>query len=238
MSAAEESLDLLTQTLGYAFSDPELLELALAHRSYAYEVEDGRDNERLEFLGDAVLDLVISDVLYQVHPEWDEGDLTRTRAALVNQESLSNRARQLDLGRFIRLGRTEMCSGGEDKDSILANCFEALVGAIYLDGGLPAVVDFVRRVFGTSLESSAVRQPRDAKTEFQEWVHARYQRTPSYRMVSDTGTEDDSRRFRVEVAIGDEVWGLGVGRSKRLAERGAAEAALVRGRPSDGNGDG
>jgi ribonuclease-3 len=213
-------------TLDYVFFDRALLDLALTHTSYSHEEDGGRGNERLEFLGDAVLDLVVSAILYEVHPEWDEGDLTRTRSAMVNQKSLAEQARNLELGRFVKLGRTETRSGGCDKDSILANCFEALVGAIYLDGGLAPVKTFVRRVYGAALSSDAVRQRRDVKTEFQEWAHARFRQTPRYEMVGDSADDNDDERFSVEVSIGTEVWGRGLGRSKRLAEREAAAAAL------------
>jgi len=223
--------------LGYAFADRALLDLALTHTSYAYEQSAGRGNERLEFLGDAVLDLVISEILYQVHPEWHEGDLTRTRSGLVNQKSLARQARHLGLGRFIKLGRTETRSGGSDKDSILANCFEALVGAIYLDGGLAPLEAFVRRVYGAALASDASRQRRDAKTEFQEWAHARYRQTPHYVMVADSTEDNDAARFAVEVWIGAQVWGRGVGRSKRAAEREAAAAALAQSRIEEADRD-
>jgi len=224
--------------LGYEFADRALLDLALTHTSYSHENDGGRGNERLEFLGDAVLDLVVSQILYAVHPEWDEGDLTRTRAGLVNQRSLAEQARNLELGRFVKLGRTEMRSGGCEKDSILANCFEALVGAIYLDGGLAPVEEFVRRVYGSALAREAVRQRRDVKTEFQEWAHARFQQTPSYETVGDSGVDGDDARFAVEVSIGAEVWGRGVGRSKRLAEGTAAAEALQKCAPEEPNGDG
>jgi ribonuclease-3 len=212
--------------LDYEFADRALLDTALSHTSYSHEDDGGRGNERLEFLGDAVLDLVVSQILYEVHPEWDEGDLTRTRAGLVNKRSLAERARSLELGRFVKLGRTEMRSGGSDKDSILANCLEALIGAIYLDGGLASVEAFMRRVYGSALASDAVRQRRDAKTEFQEWAHARFQQTPRYETVGDSGADGDEARFAVELSIGADVWGRGVGRSKRLAEDEAAAAAL------------
>lgn len=216
----------ISAVLGYEFADRALLELALTHTSYSHQEDGGRGNERLEFLGDAVLDLAVSQILYEVHPEWDEGDLTRTRAGLVNQKSLAKRARNLELGRFVKLGRTETSSGGCDKDSILANCFEALTGAIYLDGGLAPVEDFVRRVYGSALARDAVRQRRDAKTEFQEWAHAQFQQTPRYQTVGDSGTDGDDARFAVEVSIGADVWGRGVGRSKRITEGAAAADAL------------
>jgi ribonuclease-3 len=225
------------EALGYEFEDRVLLELALAHTSYSHEEDGGRGNERLEFLGDAVLDLVVSEILYAVHPEWDEGDLTRTRSGMVNQKSLAEQARSLGLGSFLKLGRTEMRSGGADKDSILANCFEAVVGAIYLDGGLASVEGFVRRVYGAAFSSDAVRQGRDDKTEFQEWAHARFRQTPRYVTVSDSAANDDDARFRVEVSIGDEVWGRGEGRSKRVAEREAASAALNRSATKEAKSD-
>lgn len=223
--------------LGYEFADRDLLETALTHSSFAHDADGSRGNERMEFLGDAVLDLVVAQVLYEVHPDWDEGDLTRTRAGLVNQRALSELARNLDLGRHIKLGRTEMSSGGSEKDSILANCFEALIGAIFLDGGMPRVADYVRRVYGPALESGAVRQQRDTKTEFQEWAHARFQITPRYETVGDSGTDGDECRFSVDAAIGDEVWGRGVGRSKQLAEQAAAGMALEKSGAADVNDD-
>jgi ribonuclease-3 len=228
----------ISTVLGYEFTDPALLDLALTHTSYSHEDDGGRGNERLEFLGDAVLDLVISQILYEVHPEWDEGDLTRTRAGLVNQGSLAEQARNLDLGRVLKLGRTEMHSGGRDKDSILANCFEALVGAIYLDGGLAPLEGFVRRVYGSALARDAVRQRRDVKTEFQEWAHARFQLTPHYETVEDSGEDGDDARFAVEVSIGTDVWGRGVGRSKRIAEGAAAAEALKKCADEESNRDG
>ncbi len=223
--------------LGYEFADRALLDTALTHTSYSHEDDGGRGNERLEFLGDAVLDLVVSQILYEVHPEWDEGDLTRTRAGLVNQRSLAEQARNLELGRFVKLGRTEMRSGGCEKDSILANCFEALIGAIYLDGGLAPVEDFVRRVYGSALARDAVRHRRDVKTEFQEWAHARFQQTPRYEMLEDSGTDGDDARFAVEVSIGADAWGRGVGRSKRLAEVAAAAEALKKCAAEESKGD-
>jgi ribonuclease-3 len=157
---------------------------------------------------------------------------------LVNQRSLAEQARNLELGRFVKLGRTEMRSRGCDKESILANCFEALVGAIFLDGGLAPVEAFVRRVYGAALASDAVRQRRDVKTEFQEWAHARLGQTPRYEMVGDSTEDDDDARFAVEVSIGADVWGRGVGRSKRVAEREAAAAALQKCADVEPNTDG
>jgi len=224
----EADHDRVAQALRYRFADPQLIETALSHPSFSHEWDGSRGNERLEFLGDAVLDLVVAEILYRVHPEWNEGDLTRTRAGLVNQRALAARARALGLPDWIRLGRTEQQSGGSGKDSILANCVEALIGALYLDGGLPAVTDFIQREFADGLQRDAKRQARDPKTELQEWAHAKRSITPRYQTIGDSGTDNDECRFTVEVTIGDDVWGRGVGRTKRAAEREAALAALDR----------
>ncbi len=231
MSDAPPGRDALQAALGYAFRDAGLLEAALSHASYAHEQDGDRGNERLEYLGDAVLDLAIAHLLCEAHPGWQEGDLTRARAALVNKRALAARARRLRLGEFLKLGRTEQRSRGEHKDSILADSLEALFGAVYLDGGLAAALDLAGRLFGDAIAAPPVR---DAKTELQEWAHASFRATPAYRTVLDTGTEDDELRFTVEVQIGSRTWGRGVGRSKRLAERAAARVALERRREADG----
>ena len=218
-------LGALEELVEHRFRDRGLLETALSHASHAHEVGEGRGNERLEFLGDAVLDLVVAELLYEARPAWSEGDLTRARAAMVNGKTLAGCARQLDLGRFVQLGRTEQLSGGADKASILANCFEALLGALYLDAGLGPVEALARRLFSDSIDRAAARDP---KTEFQEWAHAERGTTPSYRTTEDSGVEDDEVRFTVEVSLGAEVWGSGSGRSKRAAERSAARMALER----------
>jgi ribonuclease-3 len=225
--------EVLARVLGYAFRDPELAELALSHPSHAHEVDGSRGNERLEFLGDAVLGLAVAELFFRARPDWSEGDLTRTRAALVNQHALAERARAIGLDRFIKLGRTERRTEGRRKDSILANCLEAVIGAIYLDGGLLPVTAFVERLFAEAVAKGSAPQRRDAKTRFQEWTHASLQTTPRYRTVRDSGTDGDEQRFTVEVVVGDEVWGTGTGRSKRVAERAAAKAALERGTERD-----
>jgi ribonuclease-3 len=223
----------LEQRLGHRFRDRGLLETALTHASYAHEADGGRGNERLEFLGDAVIGLVVAQLLFSAHPDWSEGELTRARAALVNRQALAGCARVLALGTHLRLGRTERRGGGELKPTILADCFEALVGAVYLEAGLGPVEALVRRLFGAAIEQGP---ERDAKTAFQEWAHARFRETPVYRTARDSGGEEDDERFEVEVLVGGEVWGAGSGRSKRVAERRAARRALARVADADAGG--
>lgn len=217
--------DTLAARLGHRFRDTALLETALVHASLAGETPGIESNERLEFLGDAVIDLVAAQLLYAAHPDWDEGTLTRARAALVNKTSLAALARELELGQFLRLGRTERKSGGAQKDTILADAFEAVVAALYLDGGVEPVARLAQRLYGDSLESGPLADP---KTRFQEWAHAQVRETPRYETVGDSGAEDDDHRFRVEVCVAGSVRGTGEGRSKPAAEREAARDALAR----------
>lgn len=219
----------LGEILEYDFRDTDRALTALSHSSHAQEQTRGdRGNERLEFLGDAVLDLVVSEVLYDAHPDWNEGQLTRARASLVQGEALAVRARAMGLPELVRLGRTELLSGGAEKDSILAGAFEAVIGALYLDGGPEPVRKVLERWFTDGIAET----PRDPKTAFQEWAHATLRETPSYHTLDDSGIEDHEDRFTVEVRVAGEAWGQGIGRSKRLAERAAAQAALVRGAAS------
>lgn len=231
MTEADEGRERLEALLGHRFERADLLETALAHPSFAHEADGTRGNERLELLGDAVLGLVVAEILYCGRPAWNEGEITRARAALVNERSLAARARALDLGAFVRLGRTERRTDGGRKDSILANVFEALIGAIYLDAGVAAARAFIERTFGEGL-LQAPAASRDAKTRLQEWAHARLRQTPTYRTVRDSRVDDDDERFEVEACIGDVVWARGVGRTKRQAEQAAAEEALARGEPT------
>lgn len=225
--AGDEPLALLEERIGHHFARPELLETALAHPSFAHELDGSRGNERLELLGDAVLGLVVAEILYAERPDWNEGDLTRARASLVNARSLAARARALDLGAFVRLGRTEQRTGGGAKDSILANVFEALVGAVHLDGGLDAARAFVVGTFGGEIRRTQATA-RDAKTRLQEWAHARLHETPTYRTLHDSKIDQDGERFEVEVWIASEAWARGRGRTKRQAEQAAAAQALLR----------
>jgi ribonuclease-3 len=234
MSADEGAPDVaaLEAILGHAFRRPELAAMALRHASFANESLALPDNERLEFLGDAVLGLAVSEILYRAHPDWSEGALSRARAALVNGASIAGCARELGLGALLRLGRSEQRSGGQEKDTILANGFEAVLGAVYLDGGIEPAVALARRALFPAGAPGEV--PRDPKTAFQEWAHAQLQATPTYRTAHDSGVEDDEARFTVEVRVSGETWGAGTGRSKRVAERLAAERALERSAGRDG----
>jgi ribonuclease-3 len=223
----------LFERLGFRFEDASLLETALTHPSESYERDGSRGNERLEFLGDAVLDLTIAALLYEAHPGWSEGDLTRARATLVNTAALAAKARSLDLGDYVRLGGSERRSGGSEKDSILAGLFEAVLGAMYLAGGLGPVEALVRRVFPEAHDVEGSRPEPDPKTRLNEWAFARFGRAPSYRLVGDSGVENAEDRFRVELSLDGEPWGWGTGRTKRAAEQVAAVRALERGRALD-----
>ncbi len=221
------SLAELAARLGLSAADDHAwLEPALEHPSYAHERRGDRGNERLEFLGDAALDLVVSDLLFSEHPEWDEGRLTRARASLVNTKALASRARAIELGRHVRLGRTELRGRGEEKTRILANVFEALVGASYLAQGYESTRTLVVHLFGEQLRDPALGMTRDPKTELQEWAHAELAQTPRYALLSDSGVDEASDRFEVAVKLGGDVVATATGRSKREAERAAATAAL------------
>jgi ribonuclease-3 len=228
LSRESEELSALERELGHRFREPELLSAALTHPSHSQERDGSRGNERLEFLGDAVLDLVVARLLYDAHPTWSEGDLSRTRAALVNTQSLARHGRALGLSHWVRLGRTERKTGGAQKDSILASVLEAVVGAMHLDGETAAIERLVRRLFETALDPATGPLAADPKTRLQEWAHATRGTTPCYRLMADSGVENDERRFAVEAWIGTRAWGRGWGRTKRAAERAAAEEALVR----------
>lgn len=225
-------LDRLEAALGYRFVRRALLEDALRHSSYANERSSQQatrveDNERLEFLGDAVLAIVVAHALYRAQPEWREGELSRALHALVEGRSLVKLARSFELGSAIRLGSTERASGGQEKASILENAMEAVVGAIYLDGGLDAAASFVEAAFGEALTADAAPVRRDPKTEFQERVMADEGCFPEYRVVTDSLVEGDEERFTVEVVLHGKPLARGVGRTKRAAERLAAADALA-----------
>ncbi|MDP6978341.1 MAG: ribonuclease III [Myxococcota bacterium] len=221
-------LDELEQRLGYRFRDRARLQNALQHSSWANERKDEASNERLEFLGDSVLGIAVAHALYEAHPDWHEGELTLALQNLVDAPSLAKLAGRWGLGPFLRLGRTEQQSKGEQKPGILADAVEAILGAIYLDGGLEAVARLIREVIKDQLVTGKAPMQRDPKTRLQEWVMAETGGFPSYACIHDSEVDGDDARFTVQVEIGGEPWGEGVARSKRLAERGAATVALER----------
>jgi ribonuclease-3 len=238
--AAAGEVRRLTQTLGpledkigHKFRDIGLLEHALTHRSRAHEDASGgvMDNESLEFLGDAVLGFVIADMLFHHFPTHDEGYKSKVKASIVSAVSLARLAEQIDLGRYVLLGRGEEKTGGRRKHAILSDCFEALIAAIHLDGGVEAARDFIVKHFGP-LIASAGDQADDAsftedwKSGLQEWLQANGRGLPQYRLASAEGP-DHRKRFDVEVVVQGTAIGRAVGRSKKEAEQQAAKTALL-----------
>jgi ribonuclease-3 len=203
---------------------PELLERALTHRSFAYENGGLPTNERLEFLGDSVLGLVVTDALYRNHPELPEGQLAKLRAAVVNMRALADVGRELELGGYIALGRGEESTGGRDKSSILADTLEALLGAVYLDRGLETAAELVHRLFDPLIEEAAtLGAGLDWKTSLQELTATGGLGVPEY-AVTESGP-DHEKVFNAVVRVGGEPYGEGTGRSKKEAEQEAAASA-------------
>ncbi|MEU6607405.1 ribonuclease III [Streptomyces shenzhenensis] len=214
---------LLEGRLGYKLESA-LLVRALTHRSYAYENGGLPTNERLEFLGDSVLGLVVTDTLYRIHPDLPEGQLAKLRAAVVNSRALAEVGRGLELGSFIRLGRGEEGTGGRDKASILADTLEAVIGAVYLDQGLDAASELVHRLFDPLIEkSSNLGAGLDWKTSLQELTAMEGLGVPEY-LVTETGP-DHEKTFTAAARVGGVSYGTGTGRSKKEAEQQAAESA-------------
>ncbi len=212
------------------FKNPALLTQALTHRSYLNEHPEvePQDNERLEFLGDAVLDFVVAHWLYRRYPDFDEGRLTSIRAALVRAEKLSELANRIELGDQLRLGKGEAGSGGRTRQTLLADAFEALIGALYLDQGLRGVQRWLMPLIKDEIETIIAAQgDRDAKSALQEWSQALHRITPHYRTVSESGP-DHAKQFTVAVFIGADEVGRGIGFSKQGAAQAAAAAALQR----------
>lgn len=223
-----EQLAVLEARFGYAFRALQQLQQALIHSSYAFEQGGGAgiDNERLEFLGDAVLDLAVGHLLYSRYPEMREGELTRLRAALVNEGHLAVMARELGLGEHLLLGRGEEVSAGREKPSILSSAYEAVVGAIYEDGGFVAAMEVISRHFTPWLETRRQHLLQvDAKSTLQEVLQEHYGEAPSYLVDQEEGP-DHAKRFTVSVRFRDRVLGSGTARSKKEAEQRAAAVAL------------
>lgn len=230
--------DRLMERLGYVFRDPLLLDRALTHSSAVPELRSARgediafagsvvqDNERLEFLGDAVLELLTSEYLLLNYPEWTEGQLSKSRARIVNAHSLEIAARGLHLGEHLRLGRGEEKTGGREKPALLADAFEAIVAAMYLDGGLGPARDLLRRtVFEQALEDGDRISESDRKSALQEFLQAKGDQPAEYRLAGETGP-DHQKTFRVEVWVKGEFMSSAEGTTKKEAEQKAARSAL------------
>jgi len=225
---SEQELASLEDELGYQFNNIGLLREALQHSSYVNEQRDPdlQDNERLEFLGDAVLDLVITHILMEQFPKTREGDLSRMRATIVNESQLSLVAQRLNLGQHLLLGRGEAQSNGQEKKSILADALEAVIAAVYLDGGLQAGFEVIGRQFSEMISHVRDRlAEEDFKSRLQELVQVQFKRIPDYKIVAESGPDHD-KTFEVRLSIGNSLTTHGTGKSKKAAEQAAAEVAI------------
>jgi ribonuclease III len=224
----QETPQEFARRLSLPFNDWLLLSRALTHRSYLNEHSDAlEDNERLEFLGDAVLDFIVGAWLYNRYPEMPEGDLTRMRSALVYTDQLANFGRRIELGRAMRLGRGETQAGGRDRSALLCDTFEAVIGALYLDAGIDAVLDFVGQLLDeASDEILAQRRTEDPKSMFQEWAQSEGYAAPQYITRSAVGP-DHSKIFEVDAMVNGKIHASGQGPSKQAAAKAAARNALI-----------
>ena len=223
--SAKPGLTKLERDIGYAFKERGLLELALTHCS-AVPYGEGSHNQRLEFLGDAVLEMCVSEHLYLTHPEMPEGKLTKIRAGIVSEGALAEAARAIHLGAYLRIGKGEECTGGRAKASILADASEALIGAVHLDGGLENarafILHFLREQIVYAINAGGIR---DYKTELQERLHREGVGESEYRIRSETGP-DHKKEFLAQVSFAGKLQGEGAGSSKKTAQQEAARAAL------------
>jgi ribonuclease-3 len=227
VAPAEVPLEDLDRAIGVSFGDASLRAAALTHRSYAFERDLNVNNERLEFLGDSVLGLVVTDMAYRALPEMAEGQLAKLRAAIVNMQALAEVARDLGLGALVLLGKGEEQSGGRDKASILADSLEAIFGAVYLDQGLRTATELIERLFRPRMEAYVRGEgERDFKTILQELASSQYRAMPDYR-IQESGP-DHQKEFTATVHLAGEPLGTGVGRSKKEAEQQAAREAFAR----------
>jgi ribonuclease III len=223
-----QELSSLENELGYEFKDIGLLREALQHSSYVNEQHDPalQDNERLEFLGDAVLDLVITHILMNHFPQTREGELSRMRAAIVNESQLAAVAQKLNLGQYLLLGKGEALSRGEEKSSILADALEAVIAAVYVDGGLKSAFDVIERQFSRVISQVGERlAAEDFKSRLQELVQVRFKTIPHYTVIAESGPDHD-KTFEVRLSIGTFLTTHGTGKSKKAAEQAAAQVAF------------
>jgi len=226
----ENRLEELEQTIGYRFRQPELLVRALTHRSAVSEGTSSQgpaDNEQLEYLGDAVLGMIVSEHLIETFTDWSEGQLSKSRARLVNASSLCAAARRLNLGNYLRLGKGEENTGGREKPALLSDALEALIAAVYLDAGLPVAREFVKRaLLETAIQAQGTRlELSDNKSALQEFLQARALPPARYSVVREAGP-DHQKTFWIEVGVAGLVTATGVGSNKKEAEQSAAEQAL------------
>lgn len=221
-----ENIAMAEQYLGVSFKNKDLLFQALTHRSYSFEKGLQETNEKLEFLGDSVLNLIVTEYIYHKFPELSEGDLAKLRANVVNASFLAEIAYELHVGDCIMMGKGAEQTGGRTRVSILGDALEAIIGAIYLDQGMEVASEFVLKNFKELIdERASLGQFGDPKTRLQELVMASYGNIPRYRTVEEYGPVHD-RSFVVKVFINDKVWGQGIGKSKKKAEQEAAQEAL------------
>ena len=227
MYQGQKSMDELQERIGYRFKNKNLLRQALTHSSYANEKHMSKlsDNERLEFLGDAVLEIVSSEFLFQKYPKMPEGDLTKLRASIVCEPTLALCTKEMDLGKYLFLGKGEDMTGGRKRKSILSDALEALIGSIYLDGGFASAKEFILRFILTDIEHKQLFY--DSKTILQEIVQAEFKEELSYRIIAETGPDHD-KLFEVEALIGEQVIGTGEGRTKKSAEQEAAYHGILK----------
>ena len=218
----KKSIELLEKSLEYRFKDEKLIIEALTHKSY----KQPYDNERLEFLGDAVLDLVVGEYLYKKFSKSDEGNLSKIRASLVNEAGFNKLALVLDLGKYIYLSNAEENNGGREKSSLLSNAFEAVMGAIYLESGLEVVKKIAINLIEKNYEEISLNSLfRDFKTSLQELTQARFGMTPEYKVVASRGP-DHLKEFEVAVIIEDKEYARAIGKSKKIAQQEAAKVAI------------
>ncbi len=223
-----EELNALEKKLDYSFKNTGWLRQALTHRSYSHENRDPglEDNERMEFLGDAVIDLIIRHLLMETFPDGDEGELSKTRSGIVNEATLAKIARSIQLGDYLLLGKGEEQSGGRDKSSILADAYEALIAAIYLDSGFGQAFEVIRRHFASVLRDAANSDfLEDYKTKLQEYSQERFKSIPAYILEREVGPDHD-KTFFVNLLLNGKIISYGKGKSKKQAEQSAARSAL------------